>query len=125
MGFNDFLKAIDKSIKETKDMKNNNNNNTNNKKEQFNNNNDDNKISGIAIYIFVIIIILICAILYAIIRSFYLAMVCNYGDSDTRTVELIFLIISCFLFPIINVVYVFWKPSECDRAPKKKKNLNV
>ena len=57
---------------------------------------------GIAIYVLIIILIIALIVLILCIRSIYLAFVCNYGKDDTRTLEVIMLVICMFLFPLVK-----------------------
>ena len=44
--------------------------------------------------------------IYIIIKSFYLSLICNYGD-DQRLMEILILIIGMLICPILNLIYVF------------------
>jgi hypothetical protein len=88
---------------------------------------------GFAIFIIVLGVFIFIAMLYVVIKSFILALRCNYGkNADKKTTEIIVLILGMFLFPIVNVIYIFWKPGECIKATDisnkkraiKKKTVN-
>ena len=73
------------------------------------------KAEGLAIFIIVLIAFIIIGMIYVIIKSFILCLSCNFKRDDTRNMEIIILLFGLFCFPIINVIYVFWKPSECQK----------
>lgn len=69
---------------------------------------------GLAIFIIILIIFLFIGIVYVLVKSFILALKCNYGENeDKKVIELCLLVVGLCVCPIINVIYVFWKPTDC------------
>jgi len=84
---------------------------------QNRNNNNSDKFMLTVIIVGVILGILI---LIPIIRSYYLAAVCNHGNMEQFLIEIIILILLSW-FWIPNVIYCFWKSSNCKRRPKSSR----
>ena len=114
---------------------NNNNNKVNNNKEGFENGrqpqtwnnsqwnsnvNVDTKSLRMALGLMIFIIIAsILLFLVPVIRSLYLASVCNSGKQDQFLVEIIILLLVAPMW-IFNVIYCFWKSANCVRKRVKK-----
>ena len=87
------------------------------KNEKFLNDFDDEADKDFTLII-VLVIIFLVLYLFIVIKSILLALRCNYGDDSTRSVELTLMIICALFFPLVNLVYICYKPFECDRKPK-------
>ena len=71
---------------------------------------------GLMIFIIIASILLF---LVPVIRSLYLACVCNNGKQDQFLVEIIILLLVAPMW-IFNVIYCFWKSANCVRKRVKK-----
>jgi len=132
----DMHQSIYNHLVERKSRRNGNNNNkVNNNKEGFANgrqpqnwNNSqwnsnpevDTKSLRMALGLMIFIIIAsILLFLVPVIRSLYLACVCNSGKQDQFLVEIIILLLVAPMW-IFNVIYCFWKSANCVRKRVKK-----
>ena len=137
----DMHQSIYNHLVERKARRNGNNNNNNNKvnnnnnKEGFENGrqpqtwnnsqwnsnvNVDTKSLRMALGLMIFIIIAsILLFLVPVIRSLYLACVCNSGKQDQFLVEIIILLLVAPMW-IFNVIYCFWKSANCVRNRVKK-----
>ena len=137
----DMHQSIYNHLVERKARRNGNNNNNNNKvnnnnnKEGFENGrqpqtwnnsqwnsnvNVDTKSLRMALGLMIFIIIAsILLFLVPVIRSLYLACVCNSGKQDQFLVEIIILLLVAPMW-IFNVIYWFWKSANCVRNRVKK-----
>ena len=136
----DMHQSIYNHLVERKARRNGNNNNNNkvnnnNNKEgfengrqpqtwnnsQWNNNPEvDTKSLRMALGLMIFIIIAsILLFLVPVIRSLYLACVCNSGKQEQFLVEIIILLLVAPMW-IFNVIYCFWKSANCVRKRVKK-----
>ena len=134
----DMHQSIYNHLVERKARRNGNNNNkvnNNNNKEGFENGrqpqtwnnsqwnsnvNVDTKSLRMALGLMIFIIIAsILLFLVPVIRSLYLACVCNSGKQDQFLVEIIILLLVAPMW-IFNVIYCFWKSANCVRNRVKK-----
>ena len=131
----DMHQSIYNHLVERKARRNGNNNKVNNNKEGFENGrqpqtwnnsqwnsnvNVDTKSLRMALGLMIFIIIAsILLFLVPVIRSLYLACVCNSGKQDQFLVEIIILLLVAPMW-IFNVIYCFWKSANCVRKRVKK-----
>ena len=74
---------------------------------------------GLIVFMFIVVILLACFLLYVVFLSFKYALMCNYNNKDQMYIELVVLFFGFLLFPIINIFYVLIKPGDCVTDPSR------
>jgi len=111
--FHNFHKAINATLKGT---------HVQHAPESFKDSGDDdfNTIPmGLIVFMFIVVILLACFLLYVVFLSFKYALMCNYNNKDQMYIELVVLFFGFLLFPIINIFYVLIKPGDCVTDPSR------
>ena len=71
---------------------------------------------GLFVFLVILFFFVFLGLVYMIFLSFSYCFKCNHNN-DKQTMEFIMLLLGLFLFPLINIIYVLWKPNNCSRKP--------